>query len=125
MADLLYKEEVFAIIGAAMEVHSYLGRGFSESVQQEAFSIELTERGIPFLPQVQLNVQYKGHQLNKYYIADFVCYGKIIVEIKSASQLTSADEGQVINYLRATGMKLGLLINFGSVNKLEWRRIVF
>lgn len=125
MADLLYKEEVFAIIGAAMEVHRYLGRGFSESVQQEACAIELDERKIPFQQQVHLNVRYKDRQLTKFFIADFVCYGKIIVEIKSATQLTSADEAQLINYLRATGMKLGLLINFGSVSRLEWRRIVF
>ena len=74
---------------------------------------------------MHLNVQYKDRQLSKFFIADFVCFEKNIVEIKSASQLTIADEGQVINYLRATGMKLGLLINFGSINKLEWRRIIF
>jgi GxxExxY protein len=101
-----------------------MGHGFAEAVLQEALEIELAERKIPFLSQVEIAVQYKGKQLKKFYIADLLCYGKIIVEIKPISRLTPADDAQIINYLRATGMKVGLLVNFGSTDKLEWRRFI-
>lgn len=122
--DLLYKEEVYAIIGAAIEVHRHLGSGFLEAIYQEALEIELESHSIPFKPQKELQVFYKGQLLKKEYIADFVCYDKIIVEIKALNQLSGLEESQLINYLKVSGLRLGLLINFGSVGKLEWKRLI-
>ena len=121
---LIFKEECYAIVGAAIEVHKQLGHGFLEAVYQEALDKELTERGIPFRPKAKLEIEYKEALLDKHYEADFICYEKIVVEIKSAETLTSKDTSQVINYLKATGLRLGILINFGSEGKLEWRRLV-
>ncbi|MBC8321338.1 MAG: GxxExxY protein [Bacteroidetes bacterium] len=120
---LLFKEESYEIIGAAMEVHRELGSGFLESVYHEALAIELDNKEIPFDFEEKLEVNYKGQALSKYYIADFVCYGKIIIEIKAINELSGVHESQVINYLKATGYKLGLLINFGA-ESLEYKRIV-
>ena len=124
MADLIFKDEVYAIVGAAMEVHRVLGHGFLEPVYQEAMEIESKTRGIPFEAQKVLEVHYKEHILKKEYIADMVCYGKIIVEFKALDQLTNREEAQILNYLKATGMKVGLLINFGAHGRLEWKRFV-
>src|SRR5712692_4298148 len=124
MTDLLYKEEVFAIAGFGMEAYNTLGNGFLEAVYQEAMEIEFTSRQIPFNPQHELTIYYKGRQLQKIYKADFVVYGKIIVEIKAISRLTSHDEAQLLNYLKATGLEVGVLINFGAAGKLEWKRMV-
>ncbi len=124
MADLIFKDEVYAIVGAAMEVHRVLGHGFLEPVYQEAMEIESKTRGIPFEAQKVLEVHYKEHILKKEYIADMVCYGKIIVEFKALDQLTNREETQILNYLKATGMKVGLLINFGAHGRLEWKRFV-
>ena len=123
MAELLYKDEVYAIIGAAMEVHNVLGCGFLEPIYQEALEIELTVRGIPYVSQQVLRVSYKGNLLKKAYVADFVAYGKIIVEIKALTQLSSLEEAQILNYLKATDNEVGLLINFGA-EKLGWKRMV-
>ncbi len=123
MLDLIYKEEVYAIIGAAIEVHKVLGSGFLEAVYQEALELELASRGIPFIPQHELRVVYKGQYLKKTYIADFFAYDPIIVEIKAIEQLTSREIAQLLNYLNATDAKVGVLINFGSVGRLEWKRI--
>lgn len=125
MGELIHKEEVFAIIGAAIEVHRELGPGFLENVYQEALLYELEDRGIPFDVQQPLTISYKGRKLMKEYLADFICYDKIIVEIKALDQLTGKHKSQLINYLKATGLKVGLLINFGSDGKLEWRRFVY
>jgi GxxExxY protein len=122
MAQLLLKEEVFTIVGAAMEVYNELGSGFLEAVYQEAFEIKLGLRGIPFESQKELAIYYKGHRLKKTYAADFVDYQKVIVEIKAVDRLTSKDEGQLLNYLSATGLEVGLLINFGASNGNEWLR---
>jgi GxxExxY protein len=122
--ELLYREEAYAIIGAAMEVHRELGSGFYEAVYQEATELELTTRAIPFEPQKTLQIQYKGRMLKKAYEADLICYGKIIVEIKAIECLTSKEESQALNYLKATGFRLALLINFGDPTGLEWKRIV-
>ena len=124
MAELLFKDEVYALIGAAMEVYNKLGPGFLEAVYQEAYEIELLNRNLPVASQQELLIKYKGHILKKTYLADFVAFGMIIVEIKAMDKLTSREESQLINYLKATGMQLGLLINFGSDNSLEWKRIV-
>jgi len=124
MTELLYKEEVFAIVGAAIEVHRELGPGFLEAVYQEALEVELRERGIPFEAQKPLRISYKGKMLNKEYFSDLVCYGQIIVELKALDRLSGTEEAQVLNYLKATGMRVGVLINFGSHGKLEWKRFV-
>ena len=123
MVELLYKEESYKIIGSAMEVHRELGSGFLESVYHEALAFEFDNKEIPFDLEKKLEVNYKGQVLSKYYIADFVCYGKIIIEIKAINELSGVHESQVINYLKATGYKLGLLINFGA-ESLEYKRIV-
>ncbi|HEX2971746.1 MAG TPA: GxxExxY protein [Tepidisphaeraceae bacterium] len=125
MAELLFKDEVFAIVGAAMEVHSTLGYGFLEAVYQEAMEIELTRRQVPFASQSSVRIEYKGQQLQKAYVADLVCFGQIIVELKAIEKLTGREEAQLLNYLRATGMHVGILINFGSTGKLEWKRMVW
>jgi GxxExxY protein len=122
--DLLYKEEAFAIVGAAIEVHRTLGPGFLEAVYQEAFQWELEERGIPFEPQRELRIWYKDRLLEKAYIVDVFCHSKIIVELKALDRLSGIEESQVLNYLKASRMRLGLLLNFGSTGKLEWKRLV-
>ncbi len=120
---LLYKDESYKIIGACMKVHNELGCGFLEAVYHEALAIELKNQNIPFTQKQQLNIIYRGQTLNKHYEADFICYNEIIVEIKATSSLSSTDEAQVINYLKATNKKLGLLINFGT-ESLEHKRLV-
>jgi GxxExxY protein len=122
--ELVFKDEAYAIFGAAIEVHKELGSGFLEAVYQEALEIELHERGIPFEAQKSLPIRYKGRLLKKEYIADLVCYGKIIVELKSIKELSDKDDAQTLNYLKATGLRLGLLINFGSQSILERKRLV-
>jgi len=125
MTDLLYKDEVYAIVGAAMEVYNDLGPGFLENVYQEATEMEIEARQIPSNPVREIHIKYKGKELKKFYIADLICYNKIIVEIKAMDKLTMKEEGQLINYLKATGMKVGVLINFGHYPSLEWKRLVF
>ncbi len=120
---LLYEELTRKIIGAAMEVHRTLGCGFLEGVYQEAFELELGEQGVPFVAQRELNIAYKGRTLKQRYKPDLMVDQKVIVEIKAIAKLTSADEAQMINYLKATGCKVGLLINFGG-RSLEWKRVV-
>ncbi len=121
--ELILKDEAYHIVGAAMEVSNHLGCGFLEAVYQEAMEIELAERGIPFVPQKGIRIAYKGRELKKEYIADFLCCEKIIVEIKAIKAITGIEEAQVINYLKATGLPLGLILNFGAP-QLEWRRYV-
>ena len=125
MPKLLYKNEVYAIIGAAMEVYNVLGPGFLESVYQEALEIELSTREISFKSQQELNISYKEHRLRQQYKPDFVVYEKIIVEIKALNQLTSHDQAQLLNYLKATGLPVGILINFGAEKDLEWKRMIW
>jgi GxxExxY protein len=125
MPELILKDEVYAMIGAAMEVHTVLGHGFAEPVYQEAYEIELGLRQIPFEAKKRLLISYKGQQLKKEYEADIVGYGKVIAELKALDRLSGTEEAQLLNYLKATGLKVGLLINFGSHGKLEWERFVF
>lgn len=122
--ELFLKDEVYQVIGAAIEVHKELGSGFLEAVYQEAFEIELTSRSVPYRSQVPLRVKYKGILLQKEYIADLLCFETIIVEIKALNKLSGNEESQILNYLKATGLKVGLLVNFGSAGKLEWKRLV-
>ena len=121
--DFPLKNETYAIIGAAMEVHKHLGCGFLEAVYQEAFEIELNEQSIPYFHEQPVNISYKGHKLSKQYFPDFICYGSVIVEFKALSQLTNDHEAQVLNYLKATGKKVGLLINFGE-RSLKHKRLI-
>jgi GxxExxY protein len=123
MHELIYKDETYAIIGAAMEVQNQLGCGFLEPVYQEALEIELASRQIPFVSQQEFPIVYKGQVLQRKYISDLVIFDKIIVEIKALDRLSSLEEAQVLNYLKASGLQLGLLINFGT-EKLEWKRMV-
>jgi len=125
MTDLLYKDEVYAIIGAAMDVYNDLGPGFLENIYQEAMEIELESRKIPSKSPQEIHIRYKGQTLKKFYVADLVCYDKIIVELKAMYNLTLCDEAQLSNYLKAAGLKVGVLINFGHYPKLEWKRLVF
>ena len=122
--NLLYKDEVYAIVGAAIEVHRELGHGFLEAVYHEAMEMEFISRGIPFISKPLLNIKFKDRILKKRYEADFLCYDKIIVEIKSQSILTTNDEAQLINYLKATELRVGLLLNFGGFPTLEWKRFI-
>jgi GxxExxY protein len=120
--ELLFKDEVYAIIGAAIEVHREMGHGFLEGVYEECFGYEMVDRSIPHLEKPEVAIQYKQRRLKKKYIPDFLCFGEIVVEIKAIKSLTDGEEAQLINYLRATGKPVGLLINFGSRGKLEWKR---
>ena len=122
--EIPLKKEVYDIIAAAIEVHRTLGSGFQEAVYQEAFEIELSLRNISFKSQPLINISYKGTQLKKEYIPDLVIQEEIIAELKALDKLTTKEESQLINYLRATGHKVGLLINFGSQGRLDWKRMV-
>ena len=122
--ELIFKEEVYRIVGAAMEVHSELGTGFSEAIYQEAMELESGWRSIPFEPQRKLEVRYKGRLLKKWYCADLLCFGKIIVEIKVLDRVYPQDEAQLLNYLKATGLQVGIILCFGNHSKLEWKRMV-
>jgi GxxExxY protein len=116
--------QTYAIIGAGMEVHKHLGPGFLEAVYHEALAIELTARDIPFQHEADLIIRYKDYQLSACYRADFICFDDIIVEIKAIKQLSGTEESQIINYLKASGFKRGLLLNFGSPS-LKYKRFVY
>jgi len=124
MAELLLREEVYAIVGAAFEVYNQLGPGFLEAVYQEALETELNLRQIPNSPQQEIQVIYKGMPLKKSYVADLVAYSKVIVEIKAMDHLTPREYSQVINYLKATGFQVGVIINFGSEKEMQWKRLI-
>jgi GxxExxY protein len=119
--ELIFKDEVYQIVGAAMEVSNQLGCGFLEAVYQEALEIEFNDQHIPNVPQKVMQIAYKGRVLKKEYVADFVCHGEIIVEIKAMKAITGIEEAQLLNYLKATNAPLGLLVNFGAP-QLEWKR---
>lgn len=122
--EMLLKNEVYDIIGAAMEVHNQLGSGFLEAVYQEALALEFELRHIPAKPKHRLSIRYKGRLLEKWYEADFLCMDQILVEIKAQEVLTPNEEAQLLNYMNILGIKVGLLINFGSIGHLEWKRMV-
>ncbi len=114
----------YAIIGAAMEIHRELGPGFLEAVYQEALAIELEEREVPFQQEVELAITYKGRRLSKTYRADLICFDGVVVELKAESAFTNLDQAQMINYLKATGNRVGLLLNFGA-GSLETKRMIY
>ena len=120
---ILYKEESFAIIGACMKVHRTLGAGFLEAVYEEALEREFQNMKIPFKRQVKLDLYYDNQKLTKQYRADFICYDKIIVEIKAVAQIPNAFYAQLQNYLKCTNMELGMLINFGTPS-LTYKRMI-
>ena len=118
-----YAQETYNVIGAAMEVYNVLGYGFKEEVYQEAMERELTLRDIPFERQKIINIYYKEERLQRSYQADIVCYDKIIVELKALPKLSSECEQQLLNYMKATKMEVGMLINFGSSSGIEHKRM--
>ena len=113
---IIYKEESAAIIGAIFEVHKRLGPGLLEKVYQEALALELQYRNIPFEREKQFDIYYRNKKLDTYYVADFVCYNKIIVELKALSEITDVHKAQLVNYLTITNYKLGILCNFNEVD---------
>ncbi len=124
MAEMIYQNESCSIMGACFEVYKEMGCGFLEPVYQECLQLELAAQGIPFRPQIELTLHYKGKLLEQTYKPDFIYFDKIIVEIKAVKELTSEHRAQVHNYLHATGYKLGLLVNFSHYPKVESERIV-
>ena len=124
MSTIILPDESYAIRGACFEVYKEKGCGFLEAVYQECLSLELTSRNIPFETQPALTLAYKGQDLKQIYRPDFVCFGSIIVEIKAVTGLRDEHRAQLFNYLKATGLKLGLLVNFGHHPRLEYERIV-
>jgi GxxExxY protein len=120
----MYKDESYRIMGACFEVYKEKGCGFVEPVYQECLEIEFGLQEVPFQAQTQLQLSYKGRPLKQRYIPDFICFDKIIVELKAVSQFAEEHRVQVFNYLKATGYKLGLLVNFCHHPKVEYERIV-
>ena len=123
-AELIYREESYAIIGACFEVYKNKGCGFHEPIYHECLEIEFEFQRIPFLSKPPQSLQYRGRTLVQIFNPDFICYDKIIVEIKAVSALTDEHRAHVLNYLSATGCKLGLLVNFGHYPRLEYERLL-
>ena len=123
MNELLYKEECFQLVGLCMEVHRELGKGHHENVYKDALVIELQRSSIPFAREKKYEIAYKGTVLPHFYFADLVVWDKIILEAKAVEQLAQTHIRQVLNYLAASGLRLGLLVNFGA-DALEWRRVI-
>lgn len=121
---LLYADEAYEIQGAIFEVYKEIGCGFLEAVYQECLEKEFTIQDIHFEAQSELKIEYKGEFLKQTYKPDFICFDEIIVEIKAVKELAKEHQAQVINYLKATDMKLGLLVNFGSYPKVEIKRLI-
>jgi GxxExxY protein len=121
---LLFEEETYRILGACFEDYKEKGCGFLEAVYQECLCLELNLQQIPFEPHAELRLSYKGRRLEQFYQPDFICFGKIIVEIKAVSGLADEHRAQLHNYLKATGMRVGLLVNFGHYPKLEYERVI-
>ena len=124
VSDLVFQDECYAILGACFEVYKNKGCGFHEPVYQECLGIEFEYCRVPAIPQPGLSHEYRGRVLAQQYFPDFVCFGKVIVELKSVVAITDEHRAQVLNYLKAGSFKLGLLVNFGHYPKLEYERIV-
>ncbi|WP_430934240.1 GxxExxY protein [Saccharicrinis sp. 156] len=123
--DYLYSDETYKIRGAIYEVYKEIGCGFLEAVYQECLEREFKLLGIPFESQQPIDIEYKGDVLKQKYIPDFICFDKIIVEIKAVKELANEHHAQVINYLKASEMELGLLVNFGSYPKADIKRLIY
>ena len=124
MTTLIHEQETYAILGACFEVYREKGCGFLESVFQECLALEFSIQGIPAVAQVGMPLSYKGRPLVQRYVADFICYDKVIVELKAVSKITDEHRAQLQNYLHATGLRVGLLVNFGHFPKVEHERFV-
>ncbi len=124
MTKLIHADETHALLGACFEVYKEKGCGFLEAVFQECLALELADRGIPFQAQVPLQLQYKGRPLRQTYQPDFLCFDKVILEIKAVTKLADEHRAQLHNYLKATGCRVGLLVNFGHHPLVEHERIV-
>lgn len=124
MTKLILEDKTYLIRGACFEVYKDKGPGFLEAVYQECVELELLRQGIPFVAQQELQLSYKGQTLSQTYKPDFICFGSVIVEIKAVSELTDEHRAQVHNYLKATGMRVALLVNFGHYPMVEIERIV-
>lgn len=123
-AGLLYAQESYVIRGACFEVYKEMGPGFLEAVYQECLAKEFIRQCIPFVAHQRLDLQYKGEPLLQTYMPDFICFDKIIVEIKGVREITPEQKAQLLNYLKATGSKLGLLVNFGHYPQIQIERLV-
>ncbi|MCB1105089.1 MAG: GxxExxY protein [Cephaloticoccus sp.] len=123
MSDLLYKEECFLLVGYCMEIHTTLGQGHDEVIYKDSLAIELQNNRVPYAREKKFEITYKGVTLPHHYFADFVVQDKIIFEAKAVEKLTDAHIKQVLNYLAAARLRLGLLVNFGAAS-LEWRRVI-
>lgn len=124
MADILLKEESYKIVGACMNVHRELGMGFKEVIYKDALEMEFNELGIPFEREKAFTIYYKGKPLPRKYYADFIVFGSIILEAKAATQIVNPFVYQTINYLKASGMRLGIIVNFGEKSLIS-KRVVF
>ncbi len=124
MTKLIHADETHALLGACFEVYKEKGCGFLEAVFQECLELELTDRRIPFKAQAPLQLQYKGRPLRQVYQPDFLCFDKVILEIKAVTKLADEHRAQLHNYLKATGCRVGLLVNFGHHPLVEHERIV-
>lgn len=124
MAEIIYREESYKIMGACFEVYKEKGCGFTEPIYQECLKIEFELQGIPFVAQPKLELEYKGTKLDQFFVPDFVCFGSIIVELKALSKLIDDHRAQVLNYLHAMNFRLALLVNFGHYPKVEYERII-
>ena len=123
MSELLYREETRQLIGLCMEIHRELGKGHDEVIYKDALVVELSRASIPFAREIKYEINYKGVVLPHFYRADFIVFGKILFEGKAIEQLTDAHVKQVLNYLAASKLRLGLLVNFGG-DSLEWKRVI-
>ena len=123
MAEILHKDESYRIIGACFEVYNQKGFGFTEPIYQECLQHELLLQGIPSVVQPEIAMAYKGIKLTHHFVSDFICFGKIILEIKSVSAITDPHRAQLLNYLHATSFDLGILVNFGQFPKLVYERL--
>ena len=125
MSNLIDKDEVYKIVGACLDVYNTLGVGYLEAVYQEALALELGMRRIPFEQEKEIRIRYKGQMLLKKYYADLFCFDKVIVETKAVANLTPEHIAQTLNYLKATNVKVAVLVNFGHPQRLQWKRLVF
>lgn len=121
--DLIYRDECYQIVGCCMEVHKQLGCGFKEAIYQEALEREFVDNTMDFEREKRLRIQYKGNLLKKEYSPDFICFGKIVLELKAAGELTDIHQAQIFNYLKASKLRLGILVNFGTTS-LQFKRFI-